>query len=57
MSDTLEKYFSDKLLAPVKEWQKEAATNKEFYMGDKSFEYLVTLTGNEPVINFPDSEQ
>ncbi len=52
MSDSLEKYFSERLLEPLKERDKEAATNREFYMGDKSFEYLATLTGHESVINY-----
>ena len=51
--DSLEGYFSERLLSPLIERDNEAGTNKEFHMGDKSFEYLKTLTGDEPVINFP----
>lgn len=54
MMDTLEEYFSQRLLAPVKEWQKEAATNKAFYLGEKEFEFVKTLTGDEPVIGLTD---
>ncbi len=50
MNESMEKYFTERLLAPVKEWQKEADTNKAFYMGDKQFEYVVTLTGHESVV-------
>jgi len=49
MTDPLEKFFSEKLLAPVREWQKEAETNKEFYLGEKTFEYVKTMTGDEPI--------
>ncbi len=51
--ETLEKYFSERLYGPFKEWNKEANTNKEFYMGEKSFEYIPTLTGHESVISYP----
>ena len=51
--DRLEQYFSDKLLAPVKEWQKEANTNKAFYLGEKQYEYIPTVAGHEPTINYP----
>ena len=50
---SLEQYFSDRLLAPLREWQREAATNKEFYLGEKTFEYVVTLVGHEPVVDYP----
>jgi len=50
---SLEQYFSERLLAPVKEWQKEAQTNKEFYLGEKCFEYIPTLVGHEPVVDYP----
>ena len=53
MMDSLEKYFSERLLAPVREWQKEAETNKQFYMGEKEFEFVKTLTGDEPAVNYP----
>ena len=53
MPDSLEQYFSERLLAPVKEWQKEAQTNKEFYLGEKCFEYIPTLVGHEPVVDYP----
>jgi hypothetical protein len=42
-------YFKDRILGPVREWQLEADTNKAFYLGEKEFEYVATLTGNEPV--------
>lgn len=54
MNDTLEQYFTDKLLAPIKEWQKEATTNKAFYLGEKEFEYIPTILGHEPTVRFPD---
>ncbi len=57
MNDSLEKYFTEKLLAPVAEWQKEATTNKEFYLGEKEFEYVVTMTGAEPTVNYPDDNK
>ena len=41
-------YFRDRILAPVREWQLEAATNKEFYLGTKKFDYVATLSGHEP---------
>ena len=56
MPDTLEQYFSERLLVPLKEWQKEADTNRTFYMSKKEFEFLVTLTGHEPTINYPTNE-
>ena len=49
MNPTLQQFFTEKILAPVKEWQKEADTNKRFYLGDKQFEYVATVTGHEPV--------
>ena len=54
MNPSLEQYFSDRLLAPVREWQKEAQVNKEFYLGEKSFEYVKTMTGDEPVVGLGD---
>ena len=49
-------YFTDRILAPVREWQLEARTNKEFYLGDKEYEYVVTATGHEPAACFiPDA--
>jgi len=53
MTDPLEKYFSEKLLAPVREWKREADTNKAFYLGEKCFEYIPTLVGHEPVVDYP----
>jgi hypothetical protein len=50
---SLEEYFSQRLLQPLAEWNKEAATNKEFYLGDKTFEYVKTMTGDEPVVDYP----
>jgi hypothetical protein len=52
-SDTLEKYFSERLYGPLKEWQREASTNREFYLGEKEFEFIPTVCGHEPVINYP----
>ena len=49
-------YFKDRILAPVREWQLEAATNKEFYFGAKEFEFVPTLLGHEPAACFiPDA--
>lgn len=57
MADSLEQYFFEQLLAPIKEWQREADTNREFYMGKKEFEYVKTLTGDEPInLNHETSE-
>lgn len=50
---SLEQYFSEKLLAPVREWQKEAQVNKEFYLGEKCFEYIPTLVGHVPTVDYP----
>lgn len=50
---SLEEYFSQRLLAPLAEWKKEAQTNKDFYMGEKCYEYIVTLGGDEPVVEYP----
>ena len=47
-SKQLGDYFTDKILAPVREWQLEAQTNKEFYLGDKTYSYIATATGHEP---------
>ncbi len=53
MNDSLEKYFTEKLLAPVVEWNKEAKTNREFYLGEKCYEYIPTIAGHEPTVNYP----
>jgi len=53
MPDSLEQYFSDRLLAPVREWQKESDTNKAFYLGDKQYEYIPTLEGHAPTVDYP----
>lgn len=50
IADLLEKYFSERLLAPLAEREKEAVTNKAFYLGEKEFEFVKTLTGDEPVV-------
>ena len=42
-------YFKYRILSPVREWQLEADTNKEFYLGTKEFEFVPTLLGHEPV--------
>jgi len=47
-------YFRDRILAPVREWQLEADTNKEFYLGDRTYDYIATATGHEPA---PESEE
>ncbi len=52
-SPTLEQYFTEKLLSPVAEWQREATSNKAFYLGEKEFEYIPTITGHEPTVNYP----
>ncbi len=49
MNSQLGDYFKDRIMAPVREWKKEADTNKAFYMGDKEFEYVKTMTGDETV--------
>ena len=49
MNESLERYFTERPMAPVLEWQKESETNKDWHMGDKSFEYVITLTGHEPL--------
>lgn len=50
----LRDYFIERIMSPVKEWQKEAQTNKAFYLGEKEFEYVKTLTGDCPVIGLSD---
>lgn len=52
--DSLEQYFSQRLLTPLREWQKEAQVNKEFYLGEKQYEYIPTVAGHEPAVEFPD---
>jgi len=55
-SKQLYDYFTDRILAPVREWQLEAQTNREFYLGDKSYDYVVTVAGHEPAACFiPDA--
>ena len=54
--DNLRDYFASRIMTPLREWQKEADTNKAFYLGEKEFEYVVTLTGAEPTVNYPDNE-
>lgn len=56
MNPSLEQYFSQRLLEPLAEWQKEADTNKAFYLGEKSFEYIPTVAGHEPTIVYPTNE-
>jgi len=53
MPDSLEQYFSERLLGPLRDRDKEAQTNKEFYLGEKCFEYIPTLVGHEPVVDYP----
>lgn len=36
------------------EREKEAQTNKAFFLGKKEFEYVSTLAGHEPTVNYPD---
>src|SRR5678815_4202319 len=48
-SKQLGDYFTDRILAPVREWQLEADTNKEFYLGSKEFTYVATVSGHEPL--------
>ena len=50
---SLEHFFSQKILAPLRERDKEARTNKEFYLGAKQYEYIPTLVGHEPVVDYP----
>lgn len=52
IADSLEQYFSKRLLEPLAEREKEAQTNKAFFLGKKEFEYVKTLTGDEPVNEF-----
>jgi len=49
----LEQYFSERLMAPLREREKEVATNKQFFLGKKEFEYIPTLVGHEPVVDYP----
>jgi len=49
----LEQYLSERLMAPLREWQKEAATNKAFFLGKKEFEYIPTLEGHAPTVDYP----
>lgn len=47
------KTFMPLIMKPVAEWQREARTNKAFYLGQKEFYYIATLTGHEPVAKNP----
>ena len=42
-------YFRDRILAPLRESKIEEVTNKEFYLGDKEFTYVATVSGHEPL--------
>ncbi len=48
MSEPFGDYFKEKILQPLREWKREADTNKRFYLGEKSYEFISTLTGHEP---------
>jgi len=50
---SLEQYFSQKILTPLRERDKEADTNKAFYLGEKQYEYIPTLEGHEPTVDYP----
>ena len=50
---SLEQFLSQKILTPLRERDKEAETNKAFYLGEKCFEYIPTLVGHEPVVDYP----
>ena len=56
-SKQLSDYFTDRILAPVREWQLEAKTNKEFYLGSKEFTYAATVSGHWPLSDLQDTAE
>jgi len=50
---SLEQFFSQKILSPLRERDKEVDTNKAFYLGKKEFEYIPTLEEHAPTVDYP----
>ena len=41
------------ITGPLRERERESQTNKEFHLGAKEFEYIPTLEGHAPTVDYP----